>query len=73
MKLTREQIFERRALRKEERKRRRAEHQRRQAQQARVREASPDLAVRDIFGERSSPVRHREPPRVKRRSGRDSR
>jgi hypothetical protein len=49
MKLTREQILERRARRKEERKRRRAEQQRRLAE----RQASPHLAVRGICAERS--------------------
>jgi hypothetical protein len=65
MKLTREQILERRARRKEERKRRRAEQQRRLAE----RQASPHLVVRGIFAERSSPIRRREPLRAKLRSG----
>ena len=57
MKLTREQILERRTRRKEERKRRRAEQQHRQGE----REASPHLVVRGSFAERSSPD---TPPRA---------
>ncbi len=73
MKLTREQILERRARRKEERKRRRAELLAARGRRQAERESSPHLAVRDIFAEGSRPVRHREPPRVKMRSGRRSR
>jgi hypothetical protein len=65
MKLTREQILERRARRKEERKRRRAEQQHRHAEH----QASPQLVVRGIFAERSSPTRRHELLRAKLRSG----